>query len=439
MSSFDLLGGKYKQGEQILPGALQTFRGQEVPSGRPVFVHRVSRADEPAQQLDLFQLLSSALVRSEAVRKMILDVRDEDGWWFVITDSAPQCLLLREWLQFELGQPAAAKAPVTPEEPSTPLQSPLAQVEPGEFTKMFQQVHKAGKSAEIAPLEKAPELPATPTLKEASKKESGEFTRFFRTGPPAGPGRRSDHPSNPSLNRSSDRPTRSGFVQRPNTPMPSLGQKGTDSGEFTNLFSRGNGASKKSGEADMFKPQPETPMADPAQPQQPGEYTRIFGKGNIPAAADARSTAAPPVAPLLDDPLVRTPIAPNPPEMKHVPSGPGEYTRVIRGNRPLGEPGANNPGEAGEIPGAAPAMPMAAIGMPPLPHAPPLPQLPPLPHAPPLPQPPPLPQMKAPAAPAKLEIPAAGAPNKKLLIFLAVLGFLALLMVGLVVLVALKK
>ncbi len=106
MKTLEFLGGKYQQGEQILPGAIQTYRANQTATGRAVFVHRVP-ADDPAQQMAVLRLVSAALLHSAPARKMVLDVCDEEGCWYVVTETGQQCLLLREWLKLELDRATA--------------------------------------------------------------------------------------------------------------------------------------------------------------------------------------------------------------------------------------------------------------------------------------------------------------------------------------------
>lgn len=103
MQSFELLGGKYQQGEQILPGAIQTFRSYEVPTGRPVFIHRIASNDPAAKEVA--DLLSAGLIRSPGVRKMLVDVYERDPYRFVVTEPARQCVPLLDWLQRETEEP----------------------------------------------------------------------------------------------------------------------------------------------------------------------------------------------------------------------------------------------------------------------------------------------------------------------------------------------
>lgn len=99
-----LLGGKYSQAEQATPGLIQTFRARDLATGEPVFVHRINDAN-CEQQASLLKLLLLSLYRSPAVEKLVLEVREEEDACYVVTESAPQCFLLREWLELEARAP----------------------------------------------------------------------------------------------------------------------------------------------------------------------------------------------------------------------------------------------------------------------------------------------------------------------------------------------
>ncbi len=428
METLEFLGGKYNGGEQILPGVIQTYRATEAATGRSVFVHCVASGDDPAQQLALYRLLAAALVRSPLVRSMVLDMRDENSDWYVVTETAPQCLLLREWLQFELGNSAKAsdgkKGAAAQPVPSTPVPPP----EP------------ARASAPVPPTtpESAPP-PAAPV------DEPGEFTRFFTGNPPPAPPQPAggERPSSPDLPRLSDRPTRSGMVQRPNTPMPFIppaAPHGAEPGEFTRLFSK-PGTSEA---GQTSRPKSPTDYQDPSKlrsepavsslppsSQQPGEYTRIFGQGTslTPVQQPAVLGQAAPAS--YDDPLLASgPVKLNDPKGPAT-TGPSEYTRVLGGTRlPAGhgaEPLNQSPGgptvtpAAGPVSVAAPslsnAMGSAHVNAPPLSMQTPNLQ---------------------PALGGAKAVVSADAKNMKMIIFFAALGALALLLILLVVL-ALKK
>ena len=461
METLKFLGGKYNGGEQILPGVIQTYRATETATGRSVFVHRVSSGDDPGQQLALYRLLAAALVRSPSVRSMVLDMRDESNDWFVVTDTAPQCLLLREWLQFELGNSAkisdgkkeAGAQPVL----STPAPSP----EP---------VQK--------PASGPPAVPTT--LPPATHpEEPGEFTRLFTGDLPASPPKPSrvvERPSNPDLLRKEDRLGRSGSVQRPHTPMPFVppaAPHGAEPGEFTRLFSKegtGEAGQKPRPPAerpkastdyqDLFKSRSEPMAPTPPTAQGPGEYTRIFGKGDAPPPVQERSALGEGAPGNYDDPLMASEGGKVKGPKGQATAGPSEYTRVLGGNRPpvpaAVEPprqavggSANAPGSqipisaanplgtmpisssSASVTGPSMANPMGSVHV----NAPHL-QMPtvPAPHLsvqPPNVQP-------SPAAVGAKPTASANTKNTKMMIFFAVLGLLALFLILLVVL-ALRK
>jgi hypothetical protein len=334
METLKFLRGKYNGGEQILPGVIQTYRATEAATGRSVFVHRVSSTDDAGQQLALYRLLAAALVRSPSVRSMVLDMRDENNDWFVVTDTAPQCLLLREWLQFELGN-SAKMSDGKKEIVAKPVLSTPAPPEP---------VQKPASDPSLVPT----------TLPPATHPEGpGEFTRLFTGDLPASsskPSRAVERPSNPDLLRKEDRPGRSGSVQRPHTPMPfvpPVAPHGTEPGEFTRLFSK-EGASESgqkprpplerpkasTDHQDLFKSRSEPMVPTPPAAQGPGEYTRIFGKGDAPPPVQERSALGKGAPGNHDDPLMASePGTVNGPKGQTT-AGPGEYTRVLEGNRP---------------------------------------------------------------------------------------------------------
>lgn len=124
MQSFEFLGGKYQQGEQILPGLIQTYRSYEVPTGRPVFIHRIPSNDPAAQEIAA--LLSAGLIRSPAVRRMLLDVYETEPYRFVVTEPSRQCVPLREWLEREADEtPEVAPKAVAAADSALPFLPPV--------------------------------------------------------------------------------------------------------------------------------------------------------------------------------------------------------------------------------------------------------------------------------------------------------------------------
>jgi hypothetical protein len=440
MEAIEFLGGKYNKPEQVVPGPVQTFRAQNATTGRPVYIHRVSTGEEQqTQQAALLRLLMTALFRSPSAHRLVLDFGDEKGYWYVVTECEPQCLLLREWLQFEIDN--AGVAPAAPPSPAVKTPDPPASP-PGEFTRMFQAIPATPSTPPVAA------APATPPHEGPSRSEPGEFTRFFREGlpvpapkpqtPPAP--RVQDRPSNPDLRRP-------GSVQRPSTPVPPLTPRTSEAaGEFTRLFKAHQSPASpppaprdfgfnnprfgeapdlgkpKQEEHDIFNLSPEAPAPLPSHSQEPGEYTRLFGKSSAPPPVQKPSVvAAPPAAPMVDDPLKSTrplPVAASPAPPLDLPPGPvsakpSEFTQVMRGNRP--------PSPANQLGASAMAAEPVKINMtPPSPPAIPKPELPPV-------------SMSAPQA---VSVAASG---KTMMVFFIILGVLAVLLVILIVLLTTRK
>lgn len=425
MERLEFLSGKYKEAERIVPGAVQTFQAKEASGGRPVFVHRVPTAGPDAQN-GLVRLLSSALLHSENVRKLVVEVADENGFCYVVTENAEQCLLLREWLQFEVeranGHPTeqhiSPPPGPAPETPAAPPEKPAEKV-PGEFSRLF---HVPPQQPSAAP---APPLQSAPAPPPPSRAETGEFTRFFRgdalpAKKPAEP-QRTDRPSSSEGLRSA---RLSGAVQRPpNAPMTQLPQRSSDSGElkrFLGDFRRPSEATdfKRSASGEFSRlfsapDKPGAPLPQPPSNQEPGEYTRIFGMGN---AAPPLSSASPAPSEAPEKVFESTPL---PFAGEALPRGPSEYTQIIgrspfSPSAPAAQPFAPAP-EAETAPAAA----APQVNLPPAPAIPAAPKL-------------------APPKPPAVTVAAPAAGNQRLLIFLAIIALLAVALVIAVILLAKK-
>jgi hypothetical protein len=183
MDWFEFLRERYSRPEQIVAGTVQVFRARHAASGQDVLVHRVSTTEAPEEQASLMKLLTTVLIKSSEAKKRVLDIGEEHGYWYVVTENEARCGLLREWLQLEI---EAAAPPA------------------GEFAEGF-------KPAE-----------------RGSTETPGEFTRLFKAGPRSMP----DKPAMP-VPRAGDR-----FVQRPDTPVnlpPAPPPKPVERGEFARL------------------------------------------------------------------------------------------------------------------------------------------------------------------------------------------------------------
>ncbi len=194
MDSKPFLGGKYVGPVQVTTGEVETFTAREAGSDRPVYVHQISGTALPAQAA-LLKLLLSCLYRSPTVKEHVLDVREEGDVCYVVTQSAPQCLLLGEWLQFESERSdpgiKPVRAPTKPEEPRRkPDESPavIAPPIPQEIRPYGVQRPEPISShpqQPRAPFQASVQEPAIPVQKPAVPPlppvpAPGEFTRLFR-------------------------------------------------------------------------------------------------------------------------------------------------------------------------------------------------------------------------------------------------------------------
>jgi hypothetical protein len=167
MESFEFLGARYNRPEQIMSGPVQAFKAQNAVTGNPVFIHRVSTTEAPLEQAAILKLLTTALVKSSDAKRLVLDFGEEYGYWYVVTESEPQCAALRAWLQLQVDtanvRSGAASASL-----------PLPPADPGEFSRYV-----------LARSQNGYPPPATPPTRPVT----GEFTNFFSdtTSKPAPP------------------------------------------------------------------------------------------------------------------------------------------------------------------------------------------------------------------------------------------------------------
>jgi hypothetical protein len=313
MESFEFLGGRYNRPEQIMSGPVQAFKAQNAANGRTVFIHRVSTKEAPEEQAGLLKLLTTALVKSADAKRMVLDFGEERGYWYVVTESEPQCALLREWLQLEIdaalgGATPAAKAPVTP--PSSTAMTQNA--DPGEFTRFLQQrpaLNSPGTASRVqrpTPVTPVNLPPAMPPTTPAGTPAVGEFTRMFQS---------------PAQGKSSEAAAGPPAIVTP--PVPPAEPVKPPPGEFTSFFNAGKEMPKEP----VIARAPQVPLAtDPAQQKkEPGEFTRFFTPG-LPQV--------PPKQPGANNPYVQRPNSPPPPPpvvpvTPVKPNEPGEFTRMF--------------------------------------------------------------------------------------------------------------
>lgn len=268
----------------------------------------------------------------------------------------------------------------TPVEPRPPLpaSAPAAAAnEPGEFTRQFAPPVLRPSPAPAAPKEGAAPAPnepgeftrqfarpiQRPATEAPASPEPGEFTRQF-VSPSTKPVTQKPAGAPGEFTRQFQAPQRPTPPQSPKLPPPQPGpQPGQAPGEFTQLLQ----AQRPAGPPPVAKPPSQTaefsryfesPMTPPAQsgpgqgvplaparlpshPKDAGEFTQVFGRGDIPSPPPPQAPAAPPnalnanatqvfAAPRPNPPMPMA--APNLPQNAGPPSlhhGPGEYTQMF--------------------------------------------------------------------------------------------------------------
>jgi hypothetical protein len=283
------LGGKYQPAEQVIDGAIQTFRGRQLGTGRAVFLHRIPNPTSQAQA-SLLKLLLSSLYSSSVVKENVLDFGEEGDICYVVTQNLPQCLLLREWLQFEMDRCGAASAAVEQKNGEPTLYELASRPAPGEI------------------------VPATGAAKEPENR--GDFTRLFYgeplSKPQAAPVRAITlvSPESALAKDTPNPPAAPSTAPKPETARDESG--GQRQGEFTKLF-----------QASAAEPAPtkrpddeDTPPIVASSDAGPGEFTRFFENADLPLPHQRSRD----VAPSVQRPAhASTPLS----------ERPGEFTRMF--------------------------------------------------------------------------------------------------------------
>jgi hypothetical protein len=356
--------------------------GREISSARPVLLHLLN-GGYAAENEELLRVLGNLPADR---RGHVLDSGDHDGIPYVVTDTLPGNLSLRSWV-------AAAVVAEPPQSIGSAAQAGTPNVEPGEFTRLFQPGEKPPQSAgAAAPLKPtpAPARPAaaTQTLSAApAEPEIGEFTRLLRmpaaepkaaapsVAPPPKPAAEpgeftamfQPQPRVAAAAATSAPVESTGLFQ--NDPAPPPAPRRSGPGEFTQAmqpplapesryskpaaltaappgkftqFMRGSGLPK-------LRVTRQTPLPqDRPRESPPGEFTRIFetpaGNASAPAASQTP----------LPQGGVGT-VAFSPPSAlagSAGPSGPGEFTKIFAKPSPPPMPAAPKPPQpaAGRIP-----------------------------------------------------------------------------------------
>ena len=292
------------------------FRGRDTRGGQPVLLHQLTQANDHTGVLT--RALQYLVKNPASSGGRILDMVEIQGAYFLVTMDQPECLALREWLDWELdgGKPAPS-LPVAPageftqlfQKPSLASKPSAEPAEPGEFTKLFERPGPSQRTEPPTPV--APTTPMTPA-QLTSDNQPGEFTRLFKS------------PLAPSSEASRE-------------PLPVGSPSQNAPGEFTRIFGGAAplGTNPQSAQispplslTESLEPRqtpsqmpPRTSAVPPRLPAEPGEFTRVIGPPAI--VAPAASPATPPPSSPAPAPLpIAMPPAPVPPPMPAAPQMP---------------------------------------------------------------------------------------------------------------------
>jgi len=360
--------GRYQILEMLNDGEARTFKALQTSTGRSVLLHQLWVERTPPNQPDLPSLVFGFLRHASADEmKTLVDMGEEEGRVFVVTEDQPVFQDLRQWLQSRAGTPeAAGKASVPKPAPSRdsgsravsgglPAQAKQEVVGSPDRTTMFFTPTKIEK----------PQV--TPPPASEAKEEVSEFTRVFfgKDVPKPQPARAvsspPERPSAPSVSKAekppeSQPPTGFGVafeppkqerrgplpsaVEKPLPPSPPApGPQAGAPGEFSRIFF-GPEESKAiptgpAPAAGITRPTPVTPV-QPPQHEGAGEFTRLFQAPQM----DVKPAAAPSVEARPSRPLA-APVQPTGQE------GPGEFTQLFHAG-----PGATPPARPAITPGS---------------------------------------------------------------------------------------
>ena len=377
--------GRYKILEMLSDGEARTFKALQTSSGRIVLLHELWTERTPPNQPDLASLVFGFLRHATAEEmKCLVDMGEEAGRVFVVTEDLPGCQDLRQWLQSAPGTlGTAGKASVPKSAPSgdsnaitatmgsvsharqedlaspgftqlftspkviadqtlsaseekpasTPKTHPELPVEPGTFASPDKLAGHLGGLSEAEVL-KAAEPPVAPPLPSREQGEPGEFTRMFLSSPGASKVRPAAQTSADS--RKAELPPEHQFPagfevvyesrkQQPRGPAPPAGKE----------------------------PLPPPPPAPGGEKGAPGDFTRIFhGRDESKAIPPSPEPAA-----------ERTRLPSLAPAQPSQSEGSGEFTRLFQAQHMKEKPSAALSVEAKQTrPSAPPVQPTRQKG-----------------------------------------------------------------------------
>ena len=352
VESKGFLGGKYVEPVQVIAGEVQTFTARQAATGRSVYVHQITGTTR-GEQTKLLKLLLMCLYRIPAVKERVLDISDEGETYYVVTESSPPYLLLKDWLQREWEKaegiseqsapeagPAAhrrSEQAFRPEAPGEGVQRPTPP------TQFF---------GHALPPSGIP--PAAPSAGKSSD-DAGEFTRLFQQAdfhqPSAAvPSEHVQRPAAPSAKpaKPAAQPEASRKPGVPNTAENSPGHR--DAAGETQLFSPASRNSKQTEQRPIqsspmrpVTPVPPSPVAGASlEKSSPGlkpgvderaEHTRLF---LTPSPFETQEKPNPGGARPADPVIAGKPDSPKTPEAPR--SVPGEFTKLFNADPTASRP-----------------------------------------------------------------------------------------------------
>ena len=384
--------GRYQILEMITDGEARTFKARQTSSGRTVLLHQLWVERTPPHQPDLASLVFGFLRRATADEmKVLIDMGEEGGRVFVVTEDLPIFLDLRQWLRSAPGTPEAAGKTGVPK-PAPSAETRTGGVSGGLPSQAKQESPASPDATQPLTSQKGLKPPIPPPAPTKAKEEVGEFTRVFfgkdmpmskAGGPVPSPPEKASAPpasiaqkppgSTPAVgsevpfaslqeqSRSPQQPT----IEKPSPPSaPAPGSGEGASGDFTRIFF-GADESKAMPPASAAETARVTPVGPdlPPQPEGSGEFTKLFraqdvqerppaeapiGAGPSPSfpsvqppekqapgeftllfhpSPEAARTAGPPVLPTSPRPMAPLPTPSGQPS-------PGELTQMFQGYQP---------------------------------------------------------------------------------------------------------
>jgi len=334
--------GRYQLLEILSDGDARTFKAIQISSGRSVLLHHLWAERTPPNQPDLASLVFRFLRHASADEmKVLVDMGEEGGRVYVVTEDLPAFQDLRQWLESRAGGPEIAGKPSVMRPAASGEAAPRGAA--GELPTQARQkslISPAGTKLPFTPT-KAAQPPVAPPPPSKAEPEPGEFTRVFFAKDELKP-----QPTRPA----------SAPPAKPSTPSPLEAEKTRKSQPaapfevaFEPTQQPRRGPIPPAGE----KPLPPSPPAPGPQGEAAGEFTRIFFG---PEEAKAMPSRPGPAA----ETARQTPFAPaQAPE----PEGSGEFTKLFRAPHVEGKPAATPLVDAQRRqPAAPPARPTAQAG-----------------------------------------------------------------------------